>query len=50
MSEAQSKFAERQQAQSAAAKSDGFVQTFAIYGAFFLIAAIVFGTLSFRPF
>lgn len=31
-------------------KPEGRVHTLAIYGAFVLIAAIVFGTLSFRPF
>lgn len=38
------------QAQSAAAGQDSFAQTFAVYGALLLIAAVVFGTLSFRPF
>ena len=36
--------------QSSAAKPDVRLQTFAVYGAFLLIAAIVFGTIPFRPF
>jgi hypothetical protein len=50
MRELQSTFSQKQQPRSAAAKADSRVQTFAVYGAFLLIATIVFGTLSFRPF
>ena len=38
------------QARSTAAKAESRVQMFAVYGALFLIAAVVFGTLPFRPF
>ncbi|MES2749736.1 MAG: hypothetical protein V4661_00010 [Pseudomonadota bacterium] len=37
-------------ARSAPARSEDRVHMFAVYGAFALIAAIVFGTLSVRPF
>jgi hypothetical protein len=37
-------------ARSAQAEPDDRIHVFAVYGAFALIAAIVFGTLSYHPF
>jgi len=37
-------------AASASEESDDRIHTLAVYGAFALIAAIVFGTLSYHPF
>ena len=50
MSELKSVINQRRPARSAAANNDSRAQIFAVYGALLLIATIVFGTLSFRPF
>ena len=50
MRDVQSTLNQKRQTRSAAAKNDSRAQIFAVYGAFLLIATIVFGTLSFRPF
>lgn len=47
MSESQS---QNTQPRSVAANADSRLQMLATYGAFLLIAGIVFGTLPFRPF
>ena len=50
MSKLQSRSPQPSQPRSLAANSDSRLHMLATYGAFLLIAGIVFGTLPFRPF